>query len=220
MLKHGSTIDEQEVEVSSSKISFRLTVNNTPAVAANGSATALSPQLITPEVKTYKVGDYYNDGKKEGVVFWVTDGGKHGKILSLTELWCQWTSDDYEQKRLIGADARNNGSKNMAVVKQIPGWETKYPAFKKCADMGDGWYLPAVEELKTFILNEHVNNAVNRTLTEHSGTEVKQWYWSSTEYGYCRKRGCAWGVNMRDHYNNINLFYKSNYYYVRAVSAF
>ena len=208
----------QDVEVDSNKISFRLTINNTPTVAANTSATTLSPQLIAPEVKTYKVGDYYNDGKKEGVVFWVTDGGKHGKILSLTELWCQWTSDDYEQKRLIGADDKYNGANNMAKVKQVLGWESKYPAFKWCADMGEGWYLPAIEELKMFTLNEHVNNAVNRTLAQHSGTEVKEHYWSSSEGGYWRKWGSAWFVNM---YNGGTYNLSKDYsFYARAVSAF
>ena len=33
----------------------------------------------------YKVGDYYNDGTKEGIVFVVYDGGYHGKIVSLDE---------------------------------------------------------------------------------------------------------------------------------------
>ena len=51
--------------------------------------------------KTYKVGDYYDDGAKQGVVFEVTPDGKHGKIVSLTESSeaLQWTSDDNEQER-------------------------------------------------------------------------------------------------------------------------
>ena len=206
----------QDVEVDSNKISFRLTVNNTPAVAA-----ASGEVLSAPEVKTYKVGDYYNDGKKEGVVFWVDETGKHGKILSLTESRSElmWSSDIYEQKRLIGTDDENDGSKNMAIVKQVSDWNTKYPAFKWCADMGEGWYLPAIEELKMFTLNEHVNNAVNRTLAQHSGTEVKEHYWSSSEGGYWRKWGCARRVTQ------CNDGYTSNREkllscYVRAVAAF
>ena len=211
---------QQDIEVNSGKISFRLTINNSPAVAANTSATTLSPQLIAPEVKTYKVGDYYNDGKKEGVVFWVDETGKHGKILSLTESRSElmWSSDIY-QFRLIGTDDENDGSKNMAIVKQVSDWNTKYPAFKWCADMGEGWYLPAIEELKMFTLNEHVNNAVNRTLAQHSGTEVKEHYWSSSEGGYWRKWGCARRVTQ------CNDGYTSNREkllscYVRAVAAF
>ena len=35
--------------------------------------------------KTYKIGDYYDDGVKQGVVFAVRDNGRHGKIVSLDQ---------------------------------------------------------------------------------------------------------------------------------------
>ena len=41
----------------------------------------------------YKVGDYYNDGTKEGIVFVVYDGGYHGKIVSLDEGKEKWAVD-------------------------------------------------------------------------------------------------------------------------------
>ncbi len=39
----------------------------------------------TPAVqeKRWKVGDYYNENGKEGVVFWVDESGEHGKIVSI-----------------------------------------------------------------------------------------------------------------------------------------
>lgn len=36
--------------------------------------------------KTYRVGDYYNENGKRGVVFAVTPDGQHGKIIDLTNL--------------------------------------------------------------------------------------------------------------------------------------
>ena len=33
----------------------------------------------------YQVGDYYNDGVKDGIVFEVSEGGMHGKIISMRE---------------------------------------------------------------------------------------------------------------------------------------
>lgn len=214
MLKHGSTIDEQEVEVSSSKISFRLTVNNTSAVATGA-------VLSAPEVKTYKVGDYYNDGKKEGVVFWVTDGGKHGKIVSLTQSTelLNWASDVNEQKRQIGTNDENDGSKNMTIVKQISDWKTKYPAFKWCVDMGEGWYLPAVEELKLFTMNKDVIGVVNKTLMQHSGAPIKKYYWSSTEHSRMfGEKFSAWGINVGA--KMIGGCGKFMYAQVRAVAVF
>lgn len=36
-----------------------------------------------PELRKYKIGDYYEENGKEGVVFAVDDSGWHGKIISL-----------------------------------------------------------------------------------------------------------------------------------------
>ncbi|MBO5018726.1 MAG: hypothetical protein J6C56_07695 [Alistipes sp.] len=42
--------------------------------------------------RVYNVGDYYNEDGKEGVVFEVWDGGRHGKIVSLDETKAPWDS--------------------------------------------------------------------------------------------------------------------------------
>ena len=183
--------------------------------------------ISTPTpVKTYKVGDYYNDGVKEGVVFEVSADGRHGKIVSMKQSAekLQWASDSAEQKRPIGADSKTDGATNMAKVKAISGWRDKYPAFKWCADLGEGWYLPSIEELKVFTVNTAVHDAVNRTLIARGGTKlydrgILAWYWSSTESdeqycGYFR----AWFVDMYKGYTSYGNKYGFNY--VRAVSAF
>ena len=173
--------------------------------------------------QTYKVGDYYNVNGKQGVVFWVDETGKHGKIVSLTESRLQWASDETEQKRLIGADDENDGANNMAVVKQIADWQSKYPAFKWCADLGEGWYLPAINELELFILDQSVHDAVNQTL-ETKGVKLSNigdlnYYWSSTEDdGQYMSEFCAWYVYSYDGSTNFNFKYFMNC--VRAVAAF
>ena len=40
----------------------------------------------------YQIGDYYNRNGKQGVVFEVWDGGRHGKIVSLDETSATWNS--------------------------------------------------------------------------------------------------------------------------------
>ncbi len=176
-------------------------------------------------MKKYSVGDYYNDGVREGVVFEVSADGCRGKIVSMNQAGLQWSSYSAEQKRLIGAKSETDGAYNMTKVKAISGWQSKYPAFKWCADLGEGWYLPSKEELEIFTLNDAVHEAVNRTLIARGGTKLCdrsewKWYWSSTETNYKYSSGefCAWGVNMGggDTYD----YFKSNYGYVRAVSAF
>ena len=175
----------------------------------------------------YRVGDYYNVNGKEGVVFYVDNTGRHGKIVSMTQSrkTLGWSFTDSEQKQLIGASSKTNGAANMRAVEQRPNWRIVYPAFAWCADLGEGWYLPAIEELKVFTLNKSVHDAVNRTLAAKGDTKLynkgeTEWYWSSTEKDYQISDGtfCAWYVDMTSG-STRNLSKGSNCY-VRAVSAF
>lgn len=163
----------------------------------------------------YAVGDYYCDGTKEGVVFDVWDNGNRGKIVSMTEsaTSLQWSSDETEQKRLIGADSETDGAYNTAKVKAVSGWQSKYPAFKWCADLGEGWYLPSKEELLTIYNHK---DKLNPKLTD----KLLVAYWSSTEddYNYSSVEAHAWLVHMYDGDTNFSL--KNTNLYVRAVSAF
>ena len=112
----------------------------------------------------------------------------------------------------------------MSKVQQIDGWREKYPAFAWCADLGEGWYLPALEELKKFTLDEAIHDAVNSTLATR-GKRIankgrRYTYWSSTEAdgfdGFDGSR--AWYVGMN--HGGTGTFYKSYGLYVRAVAAF
>ncbi len=189
-----------------------------------GAKTSNVTKPTPTPAKTYKVGDYYNDGVREGVVFEVSANGRHGKIVSMNQDQLPWSSDSAEQERLIGANSETDGAVNMAKVKAIYGWREKYPVFKWCADLGEGWYLPSIEELKVFTLNTAVYDAVNRTLIARGGTKLYdrgewKWYWSSTEENeQYDDQFCAWFVNLNDGYTNTSLKY--NDIYVRAVSAF
>lgn len=188
----------------------------------NDTANQVNPkQAISAPAKTYKVGDYYDDGKKQGVVFEVSADGKHGKIVSLEEsIALTWSS---KNTRCIGAESKHDGAHNMAKVKQIADWREKYPAFAWCADLGEEWYLPAIEELKLFTLNGEIRNAINRTLSQVKDKKsalIDDYhdYWSSTEAGRILFWFCAWLVVMNDGYTFYGEKYSGNY--VRAVSAF
>ena len=161
----------------------------------------------------YKVGDYYNDGTKEGIVFEVYDGGWHGKIVSLDYSEEQWAVDAVHENR-TGATSKTGGMNNMNRIKKLPNWKENYPAFAWCASLGNGWYLPADEELRSIYRNrEAINRGLNRRGYEGFDCEV---YWSSTEdsvYEFC-----AWLVYMSYGYT-FNLDKNINTY-VRAVSAF
>ncbi|MBO5805307.1 MAG: TIR domain-containing protein [Tidjanibacter sp.] len=169
----------------------------------------------------YEVGYYYDRDGKQGVVFEVSADGRHGKIVSLTQSgsqmnWCAYKGD---QKRSVGTESRTDGAANQAVVSAVRGWQEKFPAFAWCAEQGDGWYLPAIEELEKFATNAKVNSAVNNTLSREGGTPLfglgdSGWYWSSTE----ADKNCVWFVRMN--YGDSGSGTKDYTYHVRAVATF
>ena len=187
------------------------------------------PRKQPSQPKRYKVGDYYNENGKRGVVFYVDETGESGKIVSMQEAIHWWAinkgygsfvNGGNPSEKEIGADNRVDGMVNMRVIQAIEGWQEKYPAFAWCASLGADWYLPAIDELKLLLLNDSVHDAVNKTLIEKEGIKLadkkdgSMFYCSSTENG----NACAWIVYMYNGYTNYNS--KGNDYYVRAVSAF
>lgn len=134
-----------------------------------------------------RVGDFYDDGEKKGVVFWVDDSGRYVKIISLDQAKLQWcTYDEKDNKVVTGAVDEYDGKWNLDVISKIEGWQTKYPAFAWCAKHGTGWYLPAAEELAMCIVDKYTLNIVNQTLSQRGGEIIKTsfwgtWFWSSTE---------------------------------------
>ena len=138
-------------------------------------------------VKNLRVGDFYDDGEKQGVVFWVDDSGRYAKIISLDQAKLQWCTYDEEDKKVVtGAVDEYDGMQNQKLIANIEGWQTKYPGFAWCARHGAGWYLPAAEELAICIVDKYTLNIVNQTLSQRGGEIIKTsfwgtWFWSSTE---------------------------------------
>ena len=164
---------------------------------------------------TYKVGDYYNENGKEGVVFEVWDGGRHGKIVSLDKTQRQWdTRVKYENGVCTNADSETDGKANTDKV-MARSDRDYFPAFKWCRAKGDSWYLPAKSELMEIYRNRH---AINETMSHHNGAGLISQYWSSTEKNDADSKLSAWGVGMYS--GGTYDFYKYCSCYVRAVSAF
>lgn len=182
-----------------------------PAPAPVPAPTPTPTPTPTP-VKTYQVGDFYDDGTKQGVVFEVDASGRNGKIVSLEQSEQQWCSGaEYHKGIKTGATDQANGMTNQRIIEQINNWRNKYPAFAWCADLGEGWYLPVIEELQKIYRVKHV---VNKQLKCQGRAKLSAWYWSSTEVN----EFCAWYVAMRN--GDTYRSYKRSYPYVRAVSAF
>lgn len=213
------------------EIAFALGVCAATVIEYSDGTVALTLKDYDRSVeRTWKVGDYFDVDGKKGVVFWVDETGKHGKIVSLDQDELQWcTREEIHNLSVIVKD-EHDGMKNLHLIKKINDWRNKYPAFAWCAARGDSWYLPAIEELKLLLLNEMVHEAVNRTLVAYNAIKLfskdayKKWYWSSTD----RDEHTVWTVDMNKWTDSkgvgtdlTNNFMKGICKYcVRAVSAF
>lgn len=185
--------------------------------AASGSVASETASALP---KTYKVGDYYHENGKEGIVFEVDAAGRHGKIMAMRDLpdqlvaWC--TDEEYDKK--IGAVDEQDGMKNLEVVRRIPGWREKYPVFAACAELGGDWYLPATEELKKLYKNKDYLSGQAQKFGGspffERGSFFENWYWSSSEGGSTS----AWNANFTN--GNLLSNGKFNQNRARAVAAF
>ena len=116
------------------------------------------------------------------------------------------------------------------MIERTAGWREKFPAFAWCASQGEGWYLPAIDELGLLLLDTVVHEAVNRTLIQRGGkplvgVKASGDYWSSTENTAApmfRSQKSQWFARwVSMHYmSSQGMSEKSCTYFVRAVTVF
>lgn len=149
-----------------------------------GIATRLANQIaINPQPavaqQTLKIGDIYEVDGKVGIVWALSNDGKHGRILSLEQTRGSW--DD---------------------------------AVKWCSELGEGWRLPTVQEL-TMLYKLKDNQAfVDGLFFADAPAIIEAAYWSGEQLNSPYAR--LVGMDRGDASSN----FRSNSYYVRAVSAF
>lgn len=159
------------------------------------------------DLASYKVGDYYPDpnvdlknaeevAKIKGIVFSISDGGYHGKIVSLKEgSGLQWSLSG----TVDHTDDPDDGAVNAATIKTLEDQDAtsiQYPAFEWAESLGEGWYIPALNELKEIrTLYGDLNadkTAINAKFTAVGGTALSDiYYYSSTEYDILTTEGAS-----------------------------
>lgn len=166
-----------------------------PAPAPAPAAPAALP--VQYELKRYAVGDYYDFNGVKGVVCKVTEDGLHGMVVSLDEVMIPWSVFRKPDLRTVGAVDRTDGRVNMEIVARYIAenglsWDD-FPAFKWCREQGEGWYLPAIDEVLAIGNNfnggtrmhydRQARNRFNDALKEHGGKRMDRlvYYFSSTE---------------------------------------
>ena len=174
------------------------TVPATPATPAVPEAPAVQPVSGGRYVlKQYEIGELYDQNGIRGVICQLSDDRQHGLVVSLDEIYLHWSEFRKPDLRLAGADNRTDGGANMEKVAQYIAannlsWDD-FPAFKWCRDKGEGWYLPAIDELLTIghnynggtrvQNNRQARNKFNDALKDAGGKRMDRlvYYFSSTE---------------------------------------
>jgi hypothetical protein len=130
-----------------------------------------------PIVKTYNLGDTIKDEKGNiGLVYKVSNGGLNGYAISIKEGEVKWGT-----AVAIGSTSATDGEQNLATAKAVDGWNTKCLVANYNEDnYGDGWYVPAIEELMDIQASlDVINGYMDKVVGSAQLAKVK--YWSSTE---------------------------------------
>ena len=200
------------------------------------------PQNMTPPVieetpaaqHRYSVGDIYDKDGIKGIVAVVYDGGLHGLVFSLDEACLAWSTLHRKKTKKTGATNQHDGMENMrAIEKYITdnnlSWDD-FPAFKWCREKGEGWYLPAINELWTagtmymggtrIASNRRMRKAYNENMTLAGGKPLSSimFYHSSTEDNSDMRYSLYSHMNSEAPYTNSG--YKGDDLFVRAVYKF
>lgn len=208
-----------------------------PAPMPDGSLSA--PLVVKEESPAskedvYVVGDIYDKDGVKGVVVLLSDGGRHGVVMSLDEACLAWSKLHRKVlKNSTLAVSHSDGVANMqAIEKYIAKYNyswSDFPAFEWCRNKGEGWYLPAVNELWSAgtMYMGGTRTASNRKLRKQFNDNVKgaggtpvsdiMFYHSSTEDGNPQ-------YSLYSHMNSeppyTNSGFKGDELFVRAFHKF
>lgn len=211
-------------------------VEETPAVPAVQAVEEKKPAVRKPAaVQKLQPGDIYTVDGVTGMVLTLDESGEHGLMMSLQESlaprFLPWTLLREPMAEGVAAD-KNDGAKNMLDIERYIAanglsWDD-FPAFKWCRELGEGWYLPAVDELLQtgFVFNGNqrmkfdrkARQTFNNRLKDNGGVKLDPManYYSSTYGG----NGMAVTATMEVEPPYVESCKAVEKYLVRAVRRF
>lgn len=103
--------------------------------------------FCTNSIFAQGLGEIYDKNGLKGIVVKLASDGTPSVIMSL-----QRTNDKFyyekELEHTLYANDRNDGRKNMAAIEQyISQYGGEFPIYNWCKSLGEGWYLPAINEV-------------------------------------------------------------------------
>lgn len=155
---------------------------------------------------------YLGEEYLDGIIFYLytgNDGQQHGLVVSKTEALKKWSDNT---TTVVGANRTEDGAYNMNLMPTDAGTARNW-----VESLGEGWYLPSIDELGILWHNRyHVNKtarAKGYTLLSNSPYDEGS-YWSSTEHDdeYAYRFEFSLGYS--------SYLTKSQWRNVRAVKAF
>lgn len=197
----------------------------------NVTVTVLMPPYFEEEEgQQFSIGDvYYEEGKAVGVIFWVDKTDKTiAKAVSLDRLGGAWST---EGTAFIGAYSMVDGQTNTTLIRNSnEGKSGSIPALEFCDAHGEGWYWPAIEELKDLFTayngrsfdeasktpggddQEKIARAkFDKIFTDNGGTAIDlstsgngESYWASTEDN-SDESYAKYGCNFRFYVPAVNM---------------
>lgn len=148
---------------------------------------------LPPASREYRLFDYFNENGVEGIVIEVTDDGRHGKVLGLKEIACQYTTDNIIEPFSTGGRSLTDGEKNLNTLNQVLASNPTvsiddFPTHKWVTSLGPGWYIPSFGEmLKIAWLFEtkdsdgnNMKKHLNKALKSNAGDTFR---WTAVLFG-------------------------------------
>lgn len=146
-----------------------------------------------------------------GVVFHVDGSRQHGWAVGLKDLgkyqWGPNSVDTPLRNRMNKLQAKNDldGYNNTKTILE-GGYDIPFPAFD-FLDFENGWYLPALGQLKYLYANlDKVNESLSAVDGTPFSTEEDWEFWSSTEYSICN----AWSMDSSGKFYHKDESYNGN----------
>lgn len=125
---------------------------------------------VKQSAKSLAIGDIVNGG----VLFWISEDGKTGKVLAGPrgegKAYCTDKTTATGDGGTQAATDRENGRVNVAVLKSVDASLDKFPAAQYCETMAPAgeWYLPAIEEL-TSIFKAYNGTTIDGATVDNPG---------------------------------------------------
>ena len=113
--------------------------------------------ICNAQLKDVKPGDILQINGVKGIVFRVNEDGTHGQMMTVKafrgkkDLYCSKSSYLKE----VSMQDENHGAANTSELLAYAASKgiglSNYPVYNWCKSLGNGWYIPSVNQLKLFV---------------------------------------------------------------------